>query len=167
MPRSRHWTINGDFLGLAPNGVARYAREVTEALDALLVEGVAGSEGLQVSLATPHPAAEPQLQRISVRHVPEYRAPRLPQFWVQAQLPRHVTGGLLSFCNLAPLAVRRQIVCMHDAHTWLMPESYGRLFRLAHHTLMPALGRRAEAIVTVSHYAGRQLAQLGVVDPGG
>ncbi|TIL80687.1 MAG: hypothetical protein E5Y81_06115, partial [Mesorhizobium sp.] len=27
--RTRRWTINGDFVALPPNGVARYAREVT------------------------------------------------------------------------------------------------------------------------------------------
>ncbi|RUZ32584.1 glycosyltransferase family 1 protein, partial [Mesorhizobium sp. M7A.F.Ca.CA.001.15.1.1] len=31
----RRWTINGDFTTLRPTGVARYAREVTLALDAL------------------------------------------------------------------------------------------------------------------------------------
>ncbi len=35
----RVWAINGDFVTLKPNGVARYAREVTIALDELVAAG--------------------------------------------------------------------------------------------------------------------------------
>ena len=40
-PRICRWTINGDFVALAPNGVARYAREVTRALDNLVAVSAA------------------------------------------------------------------------------------------------------------------------------
>ncbi|GHE76225.1 glycosyl transferase [Camelimonas fluminis] len=158
----RKWTINGDFLTLSPNGVARYAREVTTAIEDLLAAGGPLADGLEVTLATPVERHDLPLRHIRTVHIPEFRRPRLPQAWVQLQLPRHVEGGLLSFCNLAPVAVSRQIVCMHDAHTWLMPESYGRMFRLAHRVIMPVVGRRARAVATVSQHARRQLAALGV-----
>jgi glycosyltransferase involved in cell wall biosynthesis len=162
----RRWSINGDFTTLRPTGVARYARETTLALDALLAEGHPLADGLALELLVPRPVDEPlPLRALRVRLVPEYSRPRLPQFWVQAQLPRHVEGGLVSFCNLAPVALRRQIVCIHDVHTMIVPESYGRLFRWAHRLVLPALGRRAAAITTVSEFARSQIAEYKVA-PG-
>lgn len=159
--RNRRWTINGDFVALNPNGVARYAREVTLALDALVSEGHPLTRGLTLDLVAPREAQLP-LRAIKVRVVPEYSRPRLPQLWVQAQLPRHVPGGLLSFCNLAPVTLRQHIVCIHDLHTRLMPESYGRLFRWAHRLILPILGRRAAHITTVSQLSRQHLATYGI-----
>lgn len=159
--RVRRWSINGDFVTLNPNGVARYAREVTEALDGLLAQGHPLARDLELDVVVPRPV-DLGLHVISTRVVAEYDRPRLPQVWVQAQLPRHVPGGLLSFCNLAPVAVRRQIVCIHDLHTRLMPESYGLGFRLAHRLILPALGRRAAHITTVSQLSREHLAHFGI-----
>ncbi|ACP22842.1 putative glycosyl transferase (plasmid) [Sinorhizobium fredii NGR234] len=159
----RTWTINGDFLGLSPNGVARYAREVTLALDTLMMEHHPLAQGLQLVIVAPQePPGDFRLNSIPVRVVREYSRPRLPQFWVQAQLPLNVRGGLLSFCNLAPVAVRRQIVCIHDLHTRLMPQSYGRLFRWTHRLVLPVLGRRAAAITTVSAFSRDHIVGLRV-----
>lgn len=163
VPRVRRWSINGDFVTLNPNGVARYAREVTSALDALIAEGHPLARGLDVNLIVPR-ETQLKLGAIGVLLVPEYSRPRLPQFWVQAQLPRHVPGGLLSFCNLAPISVSRQIACIHDLHTRLMPESYGLLFRWAHRLILPALGRRAAHITTVSQLSRGHLAACGIAD---
>jgi len=159
----RRWTINGDFTTLRPTGVARYAREVTMALDALILEGHPLARDLDIDLVVPRPLSEPfSLDAIPVRLVPEFSRPRLPQFWVQAQLPRHVPGGLLSFCNLAPVAVRHQIACIHDMHTRLMPASYGWGFRWAHRLILPALGRRAARITTVSQFSRSHLVAFGI-----
>src|SRR5690606_12234940 len=130
--KRRQWTINGDFVALQPMRVARYAREVTLALDRLVAEGHPLARDLDLTVVVPAPARESlPLRATEVEVVPEFRRPRLPQLWVQLQLPGHVRGGLLSFCNLAPVAVSRQIVCIHDLQTRLVPESYGRFFRLA------------------------------------
>jgi glycosyltransferase involved in cell wall biosynthesis len=157
----RRWAINGDFVTLRRNGVARYAREVTRQLDGLIAEGHPLARDLDVELIAPRQPDE-SLQCIPVRVVPEFRYPRLPQFWVQMQLPFHVQGGLLSFCNLAPVAVNRHIACIHDLHTKLMPESYGRLFRLAHQVILPLVGRRAQRITTVSGLSKQHLVEHGV-----
>jgi glycosyltransferase involved in cell wall biosynthesis len=161
--KPRVWAINGDFLALQPTGVARYAREVTLALDGLIATKQSLTRDLELSILAPRAPAEPlPLKAIALRIVPEFNRPRLPQFWVQVQLPRHVTGGLLSFCNLAPIALRRHIVCIHDLHTWLMPNSYGRLFRWAHRVVLPILGRRVSLVTTVSTLSRDHLVQFGV-----
>jgi glycosyltransferase involved in cell wall biosynthesis len=158
----RVWTINGDFVTLQPTGVARYAREVTMALDDLVSGGHPLANDLELRLVAPRAPKDLPLKRISVHVVPEFRTPRLPQVWVQVQLPRHIEGGLLSFCNLAPMFARRHIACIHDLHTWLMPESYGALFRLAHRVILPVVGRTAARVTTVSELSRAHLAQHGV-----
>jgi len=162
LPR-RRWTINGDFLGLPAEGVARYAREVTLAIDRLVGDGDPLARGLEIDIVAPAPGRPPlELRSLPLRILPEYDRPRLPQLWVQGQLPRQVPGGLVSFCNLAPVSVRRHIVCIHDMQTRLAPESYGRLFRLAHRVVLPLLGRRAATITTVSEHSRDQIVALGV-----
>ncbi|MDX2265201.1 MAG: glycosyltransferase family 1 protein [Hyphomicrobiales bacterium] len=158
-PRRNHWTINGDFVGFKQTGVARYAREVTAALDALVGEGAASD--MEIGLVAPRAADGLGLAHIPVRVVPEFK-PRLPQVWVQMQLPRFAPGGLVSLCNLAPVGKRRHIACIHDLHTFLMPESYGRGFRLAHRAILPAVGRAAFRITTVSELSKSHLIEQGV-----
>jgi glycosyltransferase involved in cell wall biosynthesis len=163
----RRWSVNGDFTTLRPTGVARYARETTLALDALVAERHPLTEDLALELLVPRPVQDPlPLKALPVRLVPEYRRPRLPQFWVQAQLPRQVEGGLLSFCNLAPVVLKRQVVCIHDLHTMMVPESYGRLFRWVHRLVLPAVGRRADRITTVSEFSRSRIAAYGVAPAG-
>ena len=158
----RRWTINGDFLGLKATGVARFAHEVTAALDALVAEAHPLTRDLALDIVAPVAArAAAPLHHLPVRVVPELR-PRLPQVWVQFQLPRHVPGGLVSFCNLAPLRVDRHITCIHDAQTRSTPDSYGMLFRLAHRLILPRLGQRADITTTVSEFSKRNLVALGI-----
>ena len=161
MPPKRIWTINGDFIGVRPSGVGRYASEVTSALDRLVARQAPLTADVKLTLVAPRKSVK-SYEAIDVRIVDEFRRPRLPQFWVQMQLPRFVRGRLISFCNLAPVAVRRQIVCIHDLHTLLMPESYGRGFRLAHKIVLPALGRRVCRITTVSDFSKGHLVAHGI-----
>ena len=163
----RRWTINGDFVTLAPTGVARYGREVTRALDRLVAARHPLTRDLALDLVAPGPGRAPLvLDAIPIRVVPDFARPRLPLVWVQARLPFHVPGGLVSFCNLAPVALRRHIACVHDMHTRMVPESYGRLFALAHRLILPALGRRAAAITTVSEFSRDRIAEYGVAPRG-
>jgi glycosyltransferase involved in cell wall biosynthesis len=155
--QSRSWSINGDFVTLPQAGVARYAREVTLALDALVADGHPLAADLDLTLLAPRQPCDLALRCIPTRVIPELTRPRLPQLWVQVQLPRHAPGGLLSFCNLAPAFKRRHIVCIHDLHTRIVPASYGSLFRLAHRIILPLLGRSADRIATVSELSRSHL----------
>lgn len=151
--RSRSWTVNGDFVALKATGVARYAWETVWAMDALIGEGHPATTGLSLQIVAPRKPVEDSLQNIPVKVVPEFRSPRLPQVWSQIQLPRHVSGGLISLCNLGPVSPKDQIVCIHDLHTKLMPDSYSRAFRLAHDVILPFVGRRSLNVTTVSSFA--------------
>jgi glycosyltransferase involved in cell wall biosynthesis len=160
--KKRRWAINGDFVTLKPTGVARYAREVTLALDALAHEEHPLTRDLEFRLLAPRPPADLPLNKIPTTVIPEFRTPRLPQVWAQFQLPRHATDGLVSFCNLAPAFKRRHIACIHDLHTRLMPKSYSFGFRLAHRIILPLIGLSARAVTTVSSLSREHLVRYGV-----
>ena len=95
--------------------------------------------------------------------IPMRMLPSAPgHFWEQFILPGYVRGGLLSLCNTGPLALKRQIVCIHDLNSRITPESYGLMFRAVYRVLVPALGHRAARIVTVSRFSQKTLGQFGI-----
>jgi glycosyltransferase involved in cell wall biosynthesis len=152
----RTWSINGRFLTQPVTGVQRYAREIVRAMDARLARR---SDGLEVELLVP-PGAEMTLplRSIGVRTVGRLKG----HLWEQVSLPMEIEGGLLSLCNTGPLAVRRQIVCIHDMNTRHCPGSYSPAFRVLYRALVPALGRSAGMIATVSEYSAAELERFGV-----
>ncbi|MGN6306368.1 MAG: glycosyltransferase family 4 protein [Mesorhizobium sp.] len=156
---ARRWTINGRFLCQPTTGVQRYAREVVLALDALVAEGVPLARGLEVDLCCPPGAGELPLSCIGRRETGSVGG----HAWEQAQLPRSIGGGLLSFCNTGPLSCRKQIVCIHDANVWNAPQSYSLAFRGFYKALLPCLGRTAWGVSTVSNYSLSELVGRGVV----
>jgi glycosyltransferase involved in cell wall biosynthesis len=103
----------------------------------------------------------PQLAAITIRKAGRGRG----HLWEQTVLPGIEADGVLSLCNSGPLAVSRQIVCLHDINTRLFPNSYSRSFRSLYRMLHPALGRRARRIATVSHYSAKMLADHRIAPP--
>lgn len=156
---TRYWTINGRFLTQPLSGVQRYAHEIVRALDELLSESHPLAQGLSVSLVHPAGASKvPSLGSIHCREAGRFGG----HLWEQLSLPRHVTGGLLSLGNAGPLAVGKQIICIHDLNTRLFPASYSRPFRALYRVLIPALGMRAARIATVSHFSAHELVRLKI-----
>jgi len=150
---ARKWSINGRFLGQAVTGVQRYASEVVRCIDEIIYRSGAG-DGLEVELLCP-PNADRELPLKAIR---QRRVGHLTgHAWEQLALPVYVRGGLLSLCNTGPVTVRKQIVCIHDLNTRSYPQSYSRAFRAVYGTLLPALGRSARAIATVSHHSASEL----------
>jgi glycosyltransferase involved in cell wall biosynthesis len=155
----RHWTINGRFLAQPATGVQRYAHEIVRALDRRLAEDPALARTLTVEIvAPPDAAADLPLEAIAIRKAGRFGG----HPWEQAVLPMHARGGLLSLCNTGPVAHRRQIVCIHDMNTRLCPESYSRAFRTLYRALLPALGRTARAVATVSAFSADEIAAAGI-----
>jgi glycosyltransferase involved in cell wall biosynthesis len=156
---SRSWSINGRFLTQPLSGVQRYAEEIVKALDALIVEGHPHARDLSVELLVPPGLARPlPLQAISVRRVGRTGG----HSWEQLALPIAPRGGLLSLGNAGPVAARKHIVCIHDVNTRLAPASYSAQFRTLYRILLPALGRSAARVATVSHFSADQIAGFGI-----
>lgn len=160
---NRIWHINGRFLGQPVTGVQRYGREILGALDELITASHPLTRNLDMRLIVPESVQDvPKLRSIAVRRYGGLNG----HLWEQIQLPLAVSGGgLISLCSTGPLAVGKQCVCIHDLNTRLIPESFSNGFKAAYRVLIPALGRTAEAITTVSHYSAKLLNDYSVSGP--
>jgi glycosyltransferase involved in cell wall biosynthesis len=149
--------VNGRFLTQPLSGVQRYALEILTALDRLLPADCAPIPVLHPG----PPLSEPPVWRI-LRPTPA--GPLTGHLWEQVALARAARRRrLLSLCGAGPLLHRDQIIAIHDANIWDMPDSFSLLYRCFHATMRPRLAARARATVTVSHSAARALApRLGV-----
>jgi glycosyltransferase involved in cell wall biosynthesis len=157
--KPRYWTINGRFLAQGVTGVQRYAREIVNALDALLAEGHPLGQQLDLELVAPaRDIALPRLRSIGTRKA----GPLDGHLWEQLVLPFHARGGILNLGNTGSLLRRRQIVCIHDVNTMTFPQSYSFGFRALYHAMLPMIGRRAAMTTTVSNYSADQIVHLGV-----
>jgi glycosyltransferase involved in cell wall biosynthesis len=123
--------VNGRVLLKPLTGVARYARSVLERL--------------------------PRGQ-IEIVHPPRGRA--VGNLWEQLALPMRVpSDGLLwSPANMGPLALRRQVVTLHDVSTLDHPEWFSRDFAAWYRVALPRLVRRVRAILTLSEFSRDRIA---------
>lgn len=158
--RNRTVTINGRFLSQKTTGVQRYAREVLSAMSRLIQDNPDCYSDVDFRLAIPTdaPDAIPEF----LRFASPISGLRRGYAWEQFELAQS-SDLTLNLCNLAPFAGRRKIVCIHDANTFLAPESYDWKYRFFQRLSMPLLGRYASQVVTVSKTSAQALADVGVV----
>jgi glycosyltransferase involved in cell wall biosynthesis len=153
--------INGRFLTQRMVGVQRFAIEVTRAIDQLIDSGEYGALGGRIEVLAPPAAREFPLRHIPVRHCGIGGG----YFWEQVELPLHARGRLLlNLCMLGPLALRRQIVVVHDATVRARPSTFSPVFRAAYNFLIPRLCRRAACAVTVSEFSRQEIGKWYGVD---
>lgn len=144
--------LNGRFLAQRTTGVQRYGREVLMALDELFATD---SSLPPWTVLVPCGAEHPALSAIPVRQVGRLRG----HAWEQLELPLAARDGLLwSFASTGPLAVRRQVVTMHDAAVYRVPEGFSKSFGAFYRLAMPLLARTTPLTMTVSEFSKRELA---------
>lgn len=145
--------VNGKFLGAGPTAVHRVAQELTRAL-------WARREGRGVKLRSPRLSGE-IANDPGVPHVETGRLDGL--LWEQLSLPMSLTKEdiLLNLCNMTPLLRRRAVTMVHDAQVFTFAQSYGaRSYWARVHAR--CAGRMQPALLTVSDFARRELAELGL-----
>lgn len=128
--------LNARVMRVPMSGVQRYVQGITAHLPAALAE-------IAPAARLPGPAGHA---------------------WEQCVLPTRLHGTLLwSPSNTGPLAVRHQVLTLHDALPFDHPEWLAPAFRVWYRWLIPRLVRRVERIITVSHYSrDRLIAHLGI-----
>ncbi len=147
--------INGRFLTQRASGVQRFAAEAIKAIDALLDSDYSALKG-HVELLVPQQAHDFPLKNIPLRRVGLSSG----YAWEQFEFPLHARGALLlNLCMLGPLAVRHQIVVVHDATVEALPENFSPTFNAAYKFIIPRLCQRADLIVTVSEFSRREIAR--------
>jgi glycosyltransferase involved in cell wall biosynthesis len=159
----RCWTINGRFLTQPVTGVQRYGREILQALDQHLAHDHPLCRDLDLEILLPGECpADVSLSKIVVRTTKSNQ----PYVWEQAVLQRAASAGILSLCNTGPILARRQIVCIHDANTRIVPQSYSWKFKLAYRLLLPVIGHTAQVTATVSAFSATQIERFGIAPKG-
>lgn len=160
----RRLIVNGRFLTQRITGVQRYARELVRALDSRLAARAAAGDHWPAEIHAPPGAASlPGLRHLMVRTVGRRRG----HAWEQLDLPRTAAEGiLLNLCNTGPLLHRRQILCIHDAGIYAVPESYSPAFRMWYRLLWSVVGRRALRVLSVSAFSAGEIARHVGVAPG-
>jgi glycosyltransferase involved in cell wall biosynthesis len=134
---------------------------------------VGGVERWARELADRLPRLRPGAYR--VERPPRALAHRAGHAWEQAVLPALAALRraplLLCPANLAPVAFPRNVVVLHDVAGLRHPEWYTPGYVAWQRRVLPRVARRARAVVTVSEFSRREIAEtLGVdaiVVPGG
>ena len=153
------WTVNGRFTAQGLTGVQRYAQEILRALDNILAHDNQIAQRLGLQLVVPHAAQYvPDMRYVAVKKT-RFGSGHL---WDQFILPWYEKSGILSLGNSGPILSRRHIVCIHDANTFIAPESYSRAFGTFYRTFMPLIGHRARRVATVSKFSASMLVKYGI-----
>ncbi|WP_323073561.1 glycosyltransferase family 4 protein [Mycetohabitans endofungorum] len=148
--------INGKFTSQRLTGVQRVARELTAALSQQC-----GTPAASPLLLVPRDHIDSELPAATPRRVvPHLRG----ILWEQLALP-FAAGSrtLLSLCNIGPLFKRRQVLMIHDAAVFDLPQGYSTKFRLWYRFAFTLLKRNVQHILTVSSFSKERIAaRLGV-----
>lgn len=154
-PALRMAYINGRFLEQRPSGVQRYATQLVLALDKLL-ESKEFRE-TQWQLLHPSNSTAPWLRDLkAITACPVGKMSG--HLWEQVELSSAAQDGpLINLCNTAPLFRRRQIVVLHDALIYRMPEMFGWRYVAAHKIMDFCVSRLSARIGTVSAFSKMEL----------
>ena len=152
--------INARFLTQPMSGVQRYAYEILSALDRLLC--VLGDAPVVAYYPAGCEVEHPDWKHIELRALHGGTG----HFWEQGALWRASRNGILiSLCNSGPVLHKKQIVALHDANIYVIPQAFSWQYRVLHKCLRPVLARRAFQLVTVSAFSVQELSRYCRVSP--
>jgi glycosyltransferase involved in cell wall biosynthesis len=159
--RVRRLAINGKFLGARPTGVHRVAEQLIHQL-ANRRDELAELFSAAPCIIAPRTVPSTNMVSFEIERGGLFRG----QLWEQLDLPRLADRDLLlNLCNLGPMASTAAITMIHDAQTFITPDSYSWAFANWYRQVLPVLGRRHARIAAVSHYSAAQLVRFGVAQP--
>ena len=124
---------------------------------------VGGVERVAREMAGRLPLLEPERYRVAAP--PAALAHRAGHVWEQLVLPALPARIVYCPATLAPLASKRNVVCIHDAAAVRHPEWYSRSFAAYQRRLLPLLARRARLVITVSEFSRAEIVDVLGGDP--
>lgn len=153
--------FNGRFLLQNLTGVQRFAREIVVHLDQQIKDDPWASARRWVLLTPPGAVERLPLERFEQRPVGSGGG----HLWEQTSLAYAARDGLLvGLANAGPVLHPRQLVVMHDAAVFRLPENYSWAYRLVHQSLSRRLAQSA-TLATVSNFSRGELAEILKCDP--
>jgi glycosyltransferase involved in cell wall biosynthesis len=158
MKEYRIW-INARFLGRNITGVERVARQIIGQMAGNLLDAEGcwqeGSARYRFVLVAPGSMqGESPWPNLAL----EKHGRLCGHLWEQLELPA-ITGGdlLLSLCNTGPLFKRQQVVFLHDAQPFAIPENFSIRFRLWYQVMFRCLSRTANRVLVNSNFTRKEL----------
>ena len=142
-------------------GVQRYALELMRHMDWLLDDSA--FPGLElVCLVPPQDFPHPPWKNIEIRKIGKNEG----NWWEQFDLPLYLKGEFLfSPANIGPWHYANQVVTIHDASVFAVPDAYSFAFRAKYRFVFKQLAKRAALLLTVSEFSRQELAHYLKVAP--
>lgn len=142
------FVVNGRYLTQKATGVHRYAFEICNKLHEM---------GVDFHVAIP--------QEICPDYKFSFKTVRVgslnTHLWEQISLPRYLKSIgsplLISFTGCGPLNYSNQIMTIHDVSHERYPEWFSKNYYRFYHFMMPRIGRKAHAILTVSEFSKAEI----------
>lgn len=142
------FVVNGRYLTQKATGVHRYAFEICNELHRM---------GVDFHVAIP--------QDIDPEYKFEFKTVRCgtlkTHLWEQISLPRYLkkigSPLLISFTGCGPLNYKNQIITIHDVSHERYPQWFSKNYYRFYHFMMPRIGRKAHAILTVSEFSKSEI----------
>ena len=148
------FVVNGRYLTQKATGVHRYAFEICNKLHEM---------GVDFHVAVP--------KEIHPDYKFSFKVVKCGSFnthlWEQISLPRylkHIGSPLLiSFTGCGPLNYSNQIMTIHDVSHERYPEWFSKNYYRFYHYMMPRIGKKAHAVLTVSEFSKKEIVNtLGI-----
>lgn len=142
------FVVNGRFLTQKPTGVHRFAFEMCNKLHELEVDFyVAVPEEI-------NPGYKFNFRTVVCGSMDSH-------LWEQISLPRYLKQQgnplLVSFSGCGPLNYSNQIITIHDVSHERHPEWFSKNYCRFYGYMMPRIGKKAHAIITVSEFSKREI----------
>lgn len=148
------FVVNGRYLTQKATGVHRYAFEICNKLHEM---------GVDFHVAVPneiHPDYKFSFKVVKCGSLNTH-------LWEQISLPRYLrrigSPLLISFTGCGPLNYSNQIMTIHDVSHERYPEWFSKNYYRFYHYMMPRIGKKAHAILTVSEFSKKEIVDtLGI-----
>lgn len=148
------FVVNGRYLTQKATGVHRYAFEICNKLYEM---------GVDFHVAVP--------KEIHPDYKFSFKVVKCGSFnthlWEQISLPRYLKSIgsplLISFTGCGPLNYSNQIMTIHDVSHERYPEWFSKNYYRFYHYMMPRIGKKAHAVLTVSEFSKKEIVNtLGI-----
>lgn len=158
---ARQIVFNGRFLQRSVTGVERFAVEILREINQRIAAG--DISDLQPVIAVPR-GTQP---KECFSHIPFVEVGRFQGYaWEQIELPLFCSGRpLLNLCNTAPVLYKQQLVVIHDAAVYSIPQAFSTSFKAVYKVMHQLLSWRGVPVATVSEFSKRDLVTRFTFDP--
>ena len=148
------FVVNGRYLTQKATGVHRYAFEICNKLHEM---------GVDFHVAVPNEIHPDYKFSFKVVKCGSFNT----HLWEQISLPRYLKSIgsplLISFTGCGPLNYSNQIMTIHDVSHERYPEWFSKNYYRFYHYMMPRIGKKAHAVLTVSEFSKKEIVDtLGI-----